>query len=321
MLSRIRGASVREAFRHRMSAVRDRVTHGHPTPPAADPLPSLGEQARDYPEFVPPGHFYSAIPDPSDIESLALRMSEVRPLDALGIDFNVDGQLSILESMAPLAGDIAFQDEPSRTSRYHFVNGWYERSDGVFLHLVTRYLRPSRIVEVGSGYSSACVLDTLAQAKIDSTCVFIDPDLTRIDRLFTPEDRAAHTVVQSRVQDVPISLFTELGPGDLLVVDSSHVVKAGSDVNFLFFHVLPRLASGVIVHLHDVLPTFEYPLAWLREPRAWSEAYLLRAFLQYNSAFEIFLWPSLIADADPAALDRFPFDRSNPGSSIYLRRL
>ena len=92
-------------------------------------------------------------------------------------------------------------------------------------------------------------------------------------------------------------------------------------MNHLFFDVLPRLGSGVIVHLHDILPTFEYPLVWLREPRAWSEAYLLRAFLQYNSAFEIFLWPSLLAGARPEALERFPYDRFNPGSSVYLRRL
>ena len=182
MLSRIKRTAIPKALRHTFG--------GSPADANAGSSPS--ESARresGHPEFVPPGHFYSAIPDPSDIDAVALRISGVTPLDALGIDFNIDAQLAALETLAPLVPRHPVPYDASPPDRYHFGNGWYERSDGVFLHLVTRHLAPERIVEVGSGYSSACILDTLAQAEIRSTCVFIDPDLTRIDRLFTPDDQ------------------------------------------------------------------------------------------------------------------------------------
>jgi hypothetical protein len=89
---------------------------------------------------------------------------------------------------------------------------------------------------------------------------------------------------------VDLTLLDALEAGDILFIDSSHVVKAGSDCQLLFSDILPRLNLGTLIHFHDVFDRFEYPAAWLRKGRGWNEQYLLRAFLQFNSAFKIKLF-------------------------------
>ena len=129
-------------------------------------------------------------------------------------------------------------------------------------------------------------------------------------------------VLSVATQDVPLDVIAELGEGDVLFVDSTHVVRTGGDVNRIFFELLPALAPGVVVHLHDMFPGFEYPAEWVYEGRAWSELYLVRAFLQYNDAFEILLWPNLLAMLDHHDIvRRFPQAELNIGGSLWLRKV
>lgn len=97
-------------------------------------------------------------------------------------------------------------------------------------------------------------------------------------------------LVKQKVEDVDLAFFDAFEENDLLFIDSSHVSKAGSDVNYLFFEVLPRLKPGVVVHIHDIFLPDEYPKVWvIDQGRNWNEQYLLRAFLQFNREWEI-LW-------------------------------
>ena len=113
-----------------------------------------------------------------------------------------------------------------------------------------------------------------------------------------------------------------LAAGDVLFVDSTHVSRTGSDVNRIVFEILPALAPGVFVHLHDMFPGFEYPAPWVFEGRAWTELYLVRAFLQYNESFEIVLWPNLLAMLDHGdVIGRFPIAAANIGGSLWLRKV
>jgi hypothetical protein len=112
-------------------------------------------------------------------------------------------------------------------------------------------------------------------------------------------------VVDALAQDVPLPEFSKLAAGDMLFIDSSHVAKTGSDVNFLVFEVLPILQPGVIVHVHDILWPFEYPQEWVVKLRwSWNEAYLLRAFLQFNTAFEIMLFNSYVGERRRSFLEK-----------------
>jgi hypothetical protein len=106
----------------------------------------------------------------------------------------------------------------------------------------------------------------------------------------------------------------------MLIIDSTHVAKVGSDVNHLVFEVLPRLAPGVLVHVHDIYHGFEYPRVWAYQLRAWNEAYLLRALLMFNSAWEIVFFNSFIAARHPEAFAAsLPAAAESPGSSLWLR--
>ena len=117
---------------------------------------------------------------------------------------------------------------------------------------------------------------------------------------------------EAPLQSIPLAVFEGLESGDVLFVDSTHVTKRGSDVNRIFFEILPALPVGVIIHFHDIFYPFEYPDNWMHEGRGWNEAYLLRAFLEYNDAFEILLWNSMLV-----AMGHLTGD----GGSIWLQKV
>jgi hypothetical protein len=129
-------------------------------------------------------------------------------------------------------------------------------------------------------------------------------------------------IVNSRLQDVELAVFDTLGAGDVLFVDSTHVAKVGSDVSYLFFEIIPRLAAGTFVHIHDVFASFEYPLEWLREGRAWNEQYLLHAFLLFNSTFRIRLFGNHMVRHHPAWFrENMPLCLKNPGGAFWMERV
>src|SRR4029077_19197551 len=98
------------------------------------------------------------------------------------------------------------------------------------------------------------------------------------------------SLMERKVQDVDLNFFSQLQSGDILFIDSSHTVKIGGDVNYLFLEVLPRLNPGVIVHVHDIFLPFDYRRDWVMdELRFWTEQYLLQAFLMFNSDFEVLM--------------------------------
>jgi hypothetical protein len=136
-----------------------------------------------------------------------------------------------------------------------------------------------------------------------------------------PGDADRLRLIRSPVQDIATDELVALDSGDFLFVDSTHVAKTESDVNFIVFEVLPRLSPGVVVHFHDIFYPFDYPVAWVAQGRAWNEAYLLHAFLAYNETFEILLFNDLIAKLHPEVLrDGFPLCTKNTGGSLWIRK-
>jgi hypothetical protein len=135
-------------------------------------------------------------------------------------------------------------------------------------------------------------------------------------------DKSRIEVIPERVQDTSLEVFSELDAGDVLFVDSTHVAKTASDVNHIFFNVLPRLKSGVFVHFHDIYYPFVYPKDWEYEGRSWNETYLLRAFLQYNDAFQIYLYNSFLQYFHDDDFQRaMPLSMKRTGGSIWLKKL
>jgi hypothetical protein len=150
----------------------------------------------------------------------------------------------------------------------------------------------------------------------------IEPYPERLLSLIANHDLRRLELLQVGVESVGLEPFKTLQARDILFIDSTHVAKVGGDVNRLIFEILPVLAPGVVVHFHDIFFPFEYPLAWIEENRAWNEAYLLRAFLSYNPAFEIMLFNHYVALTHDDLLRRdFPLCLRNPGGSLWLRRV
>jgi predicted O-methyltransferase YrrM len=279
------------------------------------------QQLEAYRTWVPPGHYYSPYPDLGDFDTRVDRLLDTTR-DLPAVDLRDDAQLALFDDLAPLMVGLPFPAERGDEHRYWFDNPAYSWGDGIVLHAMLRHVRPRRVVEVGSGYSSAMLLDT-ADGWLDPgvAITFIEPYDELLRSLLRPGDDERVTILDSAVQDVDPSVFTRLGAGDILFIDSTHVVKAGSDVNHLFFEVLPLLAPGVVVHVHDVFHLFEYPAQWVRDGRAWQEVYLLHAFLMYNHAFEILWFQHLMWMRHREAIRaRVPDVARNPGGNLWLRR-
>jgi hypothetical protein len=129
-------------------------------------------------------------------------------------------------------------------------------------------------------------------------------------------------LIEKRVQEVPLEVFAELGDGDVLFIDSSHVSKIGSDVNRLYFDVLPALSRGVHIHIHDVAGNLEYPREWYAEGRAWNEQYLLRALLMFNQTLQIELFTGWLFNHHQAFFrERMPLCLRGGGGQIWLRKV
>jgi hypothetical protein len=268
----------------------------------------------------PPGHFYSPYPSIEEIRADADRIWAARA-NLPGIDLRESEQLALLGELSRFYHEMPFPETEHPEFRYHFENGFFSYADGTVLYSMIRHLEPRRIIEAGSGFSSALILDTNERffgGAID--CTFIDPHPEQLRALARPEDFSGANLIQERFQSVSPDFFETLAAGDILFVDSTHVSKTGSDVNHLFFEVLPRLATGVHVHLHDIFYPFEYPRGWVEElRRAWSEVYVLRAFLEYNDAFAIRLFNHYLAEFHRDRVEQtLPSMLRHIGGSIWL---
>lgn len=271
----------------------------------------------------PPGHFYSPVPDLGNILSQQTYISEQSTKELLGIDFREQKQLGMLSCFAAYYDDLPFPEEQTESNRFYYKNAFFSYSDAIVLYSILRHFQPNRVIEVGSGFSSAIMLDTNDLFLNKKThFVFIEPYPERLYTLLTNEDRQRYSVIEQPVQNVDLKLFEALGANDILFIDSSHVAKVGSDVLHIIFEILPRLNKGVIIHFHDIFHCFEYPREWFEEGRAWNESYFLRAFLQYNLTFKILYFNSFMGKYYSDLLrQKMPLCFQNTGGSLWLEKV
>lgn len=281
-------------------------------------------------KFSPPGHFYSPIPDLLDLNTRRRVIFDKSVTEIPGIELNVEDQLSLLNTFSDYYPQFPFQELKTPDLRFYLNNSYFSYGDSLALYGFIRHYKPRTVIEIGSGYSSAEMLDLndlLFKNAIEF--VFIEPYPARLHGLLRSVDKDRCEILDQPIQAVPLNLFTKLNDGDILFIDSSHISKTGSDVNHILFNILPSLKKGVVIHFHDILWPFEYPEIWVDEGRAWNETYLLRAFLQYNQAFKILLFNSFIETHHSEQLKRqFPISMRKPSSrltcgntSLWLRKM
>lgn len=268
-------------------------------------------------QWAPPGHFYSPIPDR---ETLAL---EAQASGLGGVALPDSEMLALAKTIFSPTNQFAAPLEKQSGQRYYFNNPAYSFADAIFYAGVLQHLRPKRVIEVGSGFSSALLLDvveSVLQNSIDIT--FIEPYPELLHALISAADRNSVRIVNRPVQDLDPEIFQDLKANDILFIDSTHVSRFRSDVNFLFLEVLPRLQPGVWVHIHDVFDGFEYPTTWRQEGRCWNEQYLLQALLQNNNRYAVRLMNSRMTRLHRPWFEKnVPLALCNTGGSIWLERL
>lgn len=268
-------------------------------------------------------HFYSPLPDTRELDDGLFSRISALP----GLELGEDEHLKLLaEFQTRFSGEYERfpAKKPGGAQQFYFGNTSLEAGDAEVLYCMVRKYRPKRMVEIGSGFSTLLVGQALEKNRAEG----FECTLTAIEP-YPPTflgEPLPHPVklIKKPVQEVPLKDFTSLGENDILFIDSSHVCRIGSDVHYEFLEILPRLAPGVIVHVHDIFLPMDYPRTWVKDyHRFWNEQYLLQAFLNSNRDYEI-LWagawlqhrqPAKIAAAFPS----FSAGRSQLGS-FWMRR-
>lgn len=204
-----------------------------------------------------------------------------------GIDWNLSGQMEMLETFSYSEELASVPQEKSGSLVFYFNNGAFESGDAEYWYQIIRSIKPLRIFEIGSGYSTLMAINAIHKNQSENPsyrCKHICIEPYEMPWL----EETGVTVVRKKVEDVELSFFSQLEENDILFIDSSHIIRPQGDVLFEYLELLPSLNKGVIVHVHDIFSPKNYPKQWLQdEIRFWNEQYLMEAFLSHNSSWTI----------------------------------
>ena len=243
-----------------------------------------------------------------------------------GIELDGGAQLARLDSWAGrfrTEGEAVPTEPHGRPGEYQRPNGAFEAVDAEVLYCLLRDLRPRRMIEIGSGWSTLLAAQALSRNAADEPAA--PCEFTAVEPHPRPILLGGRVLIECRVQEVPLSLFGQLDAGDVLFIDSSHVAAIGSDVLYEILEILPRLRPGVFVHFHDIFLPANYPRDWVKGLRIhWNEQWFLQAFLCLNPSFEVVWaghWMHMThPDRLEAAFPAYRRDRDRPGS-FWIRRV
>jgi hypothetical protein len=258
--------------------------------------------------------FYSPIPD---LDALPASLWD-SPAEMPGVDLRLDESVGLLGALAPFIHEYRPPDGPPGTSHgYQKANSQFPEIDAEILFALLRRFKPQRVVEVGAGWSSLVIADAVERngEALESHLIF--------DPVPAPHTARLPTKVQAaRAEDIPAEVFTALQAGDLLFIDTTHTVRPGNDVVRLLLEVLPAVAPGVLIHVHDFFRPFEYPRFFFDLGFYWQEHYLLQAFLAHNADFGVLMANHAVMRLRGAEVEAVlpGFAGHAPGSSLWLRR-
>lgn len=267
---------------------------------------------------IMPVSFYSPVPDTSKLPPSTWTKRSAMP----GIDMNIGVQLHFLNAILPkYQHEYCAFPKVSRGNRFEFSydNNQFVGLDPVVLHTMVRHHKPRLIIEIGSGYSTLVSANAL-RLNGCGEMICIEPYPRDFIREGVPGVRE---LVNRDIQDVDVRFFDQLGENDILFIDSTHVAKIGSDVQYIFLEILPRLRSGVLIHIHDIFFPNDYPEMWIKEKNFfWNEQYVLQAFLIGNTMFNVqFCAPYIGKQFTEQMMNIFPdYSLGMGGGSFWMKR-
>src|ERR1700733_8138661 len=273
---------------------------------------------------VVPNHFYEPVPDTRSIPEGFWE----RPSELIGIDLDEAAQLALLEEFRSKYKTEYEQLSNPKSAPFGFTlpNRSFSSVDAEILYCMIRYFRPNRIMEIGSGnstlVSAAAILRNSRETGSVASLIAVEPYPNGILENGFP---GLTRLTKAPVQSVPLKEFESLRENDILFIDSSHVLKTASDVQYEYLEIVPRVKKGVIIHFHDIFLPFSYPKAWVvNELRFWNEQYVLQALLAFNKSFTV-LWAGNYmnhkhANALRQAFDSYSAQQTAPGS-FWIKRV
>ncbi len=268
-----------------------------------------------------PGHFYSPIVSLKEIKKQEKRVwAENSQKKLPGINLNPEKQTNLIQEFTKHYKVIPFSKSKDKT-RYFYENIFFSYTDAIFSYSIIQHFRPKQIIEAGSGFSSALMLDTAEHFNHNIKFTFIEPYAKRLKSLVNVKENKKIKIIESKIQSLEPAYFDNLEENDILFIDSTHVSKTGSDVNYILFNILPRLKKGVLIHFHDIFYPFEYPKNWVYQGRSWNESYILRAFLMNNNNYEIILFADYLHKHHKDSFKDLPLCYKNTGGSIWLKKI
>jgi hypothetical protein len=170
---------------------------------------------------------------------------------------------------------------------FYLENGYFQAVDAEVMYCILRYYAPANCLEIGSGHSTRLIRRAIEDGRLATQLISIDPD----PRVPVSQFAARH--VPRPVEELEVSEVAGwISPGDIVFIDSSHLIKSGGDLPYLYLELLPRLLSGTFIHIHDIFLPFDYPRQWVVEfGWGWTEQYLVNALLAGGERYEV-LWPA-----------------------------
>jgi predicted O-methyltransferase YrrM len=270
----------------------------------------------------PVGHYYSPVVDPRTIDVAKLDS----PLSAS--DFEILGlslprMQKFWQQHLHIIASSTFPRTATSGHRYYLDNPVFSYADALMLRTMLIVYKPSRVIEIGGGFSTAVMLDTADECGLKTRFTIVDPYPETLRTLLLPRDLTNVEIVEKPVQHVDLALFSPLCEYDILFIDSTHVLKTQSDVCREFFDILPSLKKGVLIHFHDIFYPFEYPRSWIFDARySWNELYGLRLFLMYNKRFETLFFNNMFGKLEEQTIqETCPLYLENIGGSFWMRKL
>jgi predicted O-methyltransferase YrrM len=273
-----------------------------------------------------PTHYYSPLPDLPSVKRNLRRW--YKESDSPGVDWNLQEQFRLAEKIARYAPEAITLPPFPRVTQDGYGPG-YGEVEAYVLYMILRYLKPSKCVEVGSGVSTFYMLSGLRANRdkdgVESNLTCVEPYPN--DKLRELASGRNVRLRECEVQDIEFGTFQQLAANDVLFIDTSHVSKKDSDVDFLYLEVLPRLRKGVVIHIHDMpfpMPAIprEHPL--FDTYLFWNESALVKAFLMFNTAFKVIMCQSYLHRVKPEVLKKLVSiyqPQSHFPSSLWLRKV
>lgn len=238
-----------------------------------------------------------------------------------GLDFEIENQLKNLAKLN-YSDELIKMNFIKGSPNYNFKlnNNFFEAGDSEIYYQIIRYLKPSKIIEIGSGYSTLVALEAAREnlnkdkKKIEITCIepYENSWLQNYDL----------NIIKKNIEYINLDIFKNLNSNDLLFIDSSHMIRPFGDVLRIYLEILPILKSGVMVHIHDIRTPKNYSNRWLvNENKFWNEQYLVESFMMNKNRYEIFLLLNYLKNKEFLDLkNKCPYllESSDPGS-LYLK--